>query len=135
MGLRLPLLSALRLLTNSCVSRMPPTTDVLMDTQTHCLSEFNYQDAMQKAAALDEYWRLHQRPIGPLHGLPVSLMDRFHVAGLDSASGYISQLGSTKHEADEGVLVQRLRSLGAIILCKTNVPMSCMVSNFELVSL
>lgn len=77
---------------------------------------------------LDEQWRLHQKPVGPLHGLPVSLMDRFHVAGLDSACGYVSWLGSPKKEDDEGLLLERLRTLGAIVLCKTNVPMSSMVS-------
>ena len=60
--------------------------------------------------------------------MPVSLMDRFHVAGLDSACGYVSGIGKPTGEANEAVLVERLRSLGAIILCKTNVPMSSMVS-------
>lgn len=55
-------------------------------------------------------------------------MDRFNVAGLDSASGYVSSIGHPMGDNDEGVLVERLRSLGAIILCKTNVPMSSMVS-------
>lgn len=72
---------------------------------------------------------MHQRPLGPLHGLPVSLMDRFNVAGLDSACGYTSWLGQIKTENDEGVLIKQLRSLGAVVFCKTNVPMSSMVSS------
>lgn len=55
-------------------------------------------------------------------------MDRFNVAGLDSACGYASWLGDIKTEHDEGVLVKQLRSLGAVVFCKTNVPMSSMVS-------
>lgn len=54
-------------------------------------------------------------------------MDRFNVADLDSACGYVSWLGDPKQQDDEGVLVERLRTLGAVILCKTNVPMSSMV--------
>lgn len=54
-------------------------------------------------------------------------MDRFHVAGLDSACGFASWVGKTKTSDDEGLLVQRLRALGAIVFCKTNVPMSMMV--------
>lgn len=55
-------------------------------------------------------------------------MDRFHVKGMDSACGYVSWLGSPKKSDDEGLLVDRLHSLGAVIFCKTNVPMSSMVS-------
>lgn len=54
-------------------------------------------------------------------------MDRFHVAGLDSTCGFASWIGQSKSAQDEGVLVQQLRRLGAIIFCKTNVPMSVMV--------
>ncbi|TKA25169.1 hypothetical protein B0A50_05867 [Salinomyces thailandicus] len=58
-------------------------------------------------------------------------MDRFNVAGLDSASGYVSSIGHPMGDNDEGVLVERLRSLGAIILCKTNVPMSSMMGETD----
>ncbi|KAK4565600.1 hypothetical protein LTR86_004217 [Recurvomyces mirabilis] len=99
-----------------------------IEVLTHCLSEYQYQDARKSAAMLDEYWRVHQKPIGPLHGLPVSLMDRFNIAGLDSTCGYVSGVGKPLGADDEGVLVKRLRTLGAVILCKTSVPMSSMVS-------
>ncbi|KAK3669819.1 hypothetical protein LTR78_010277 [Recurvomyces mirabilis] len=98
---------------------------------THCLSEYQYQDARKHAAMLDEYWRVHQKPIGPLHGLPVSLMDRFNIAGLDSTCGYVSGIGKPVGADDEGVLVKRLRSLGAVILCKTSVPMSSMMGETD----
>ncbi|KAK1092687.1 hypothetical protein LTR48_003844 [Friedmanniomyces endolithicus] len=99
----------------------PPTVIV------QCLSENNFESAAQRAAELDGYWRAHGGPIGPLHGLPISLMDRFNVAGLDSSSGFASWVGNAKTADDEGVLVQHLRALGAVIFCKTNVPMSMMV--------
>jgi len=95
--------------------------------QTRCLSEINFEEARGTADKLDAYWREHQKPIGPLHGLPVSLMDRFHIAGLDSTCGFASWIGQVKSAQDEGVLVQQLRRLGAVIFCKTNVPMSVMV--------
>ena len=56
-------------------------------------------------------------------------MDRFHMAGLDSACAFASWVGKKRTTDDEGTLVRSLRSLGAIILCKTNVPMSMLVSS------
>ena len=54
-------------------------------------------------------------------------MDRYNIAGLESACGLISWLGSPKKKEDEGTIVQKLRHLGAVVFCKTNVPMSMMV--------
>lgn len=87
----------------------------------------NFEAARHRARELDAHWRQHHSPVGPLHGLPVSLMDRFHVAGLDSACGFTSWVGNKRTANDEGGIVQSLRNLGAVIFCKTNVPMSMMV--------
>lgn len=88
----------------------------------------HFQTARKRARELDAHWRTHRLPIGPLHGLPVSLMDRFHVAGLDTACGFASWVGSKRTADDEGGVVKSLQSLGAVIFCKTNVPMSMMVA-------
>lgn len=94
---------------------------------TNCLVEIFFDEARQQAEELDAYIRESGRPAGPLHGLPVSLKDRFHIKGLESHCGYVSWLGQHKTEADEGVLVQRLRHAGAILYVKTNVPMSMLI--------
>lgn len=54
-------------------------------------------------------------------------MDRYNVQGLESACGFTSWLGNVKTAEDEGVLVRALRRLGAVVFCKTNIPMSMMV--------
>lgn len=84
---------------------------------TKCLSEIRFQSASKYARELDGYWREHRRPIGPLHGLPISVMDRFYVDGLESACGLASWLGQIKNADDEGVLIKTLRKLGAIVFC------------------
>ena len=66
--------------------------------------------------------------MGPLHGLPVSMKDRFNIEGLASACGYASWLGDPKGFEDEGALVKGLRNLGTVFFVKTNVPMSMLVS-------
>lgn len=82
---------------------------------------------MQRAEELDTILRSTGRVIGPLHGLPVSLQDRFHVDGLDSSCGYISWIGRTKWKEDEGIIVKRLIQAGAVLFVKTNVPMSMLI--------
>ena len=84
--------------------------------------------AEQQAKVLDEYLLRTGQTVGPLHGLPVSLKDRFNIEGLESACGYVSWLGERKGADSEGVLVKRLRRMGAIFFVKTNVPMSMLVS-------
>lgn len=39
---------------------------------------------MARAKSLDEYYAQHKKPVGPLHGLPISLKDqcRIKVCGL-----------------------------------------------------
>jgi amidase len=93
----------------------------------NCLSEVFFEAAEARARELDDYFQRYGKPVGPLHGLPVSLKDRFHIRGLESACGYVSWLGSKKTAEDEGVLVQRLRQLGAVLYVKTNIPMSMLV--------
>lgn len=83
--------------------------------------------AEQRAKALDESFLRTGQTVGPLHGLPVSLKDRFNIEGLESACGYVSWLGKEKSENDEGILVKRLRRMGAVFFVKTNVPMSMLV--------
>ena len=97
---------------------------------TNCLCELDFAAATTRAQQLDAYFRQHHRPLGPLHGLPISLMDRFHVAGLDSACGFASWTGSPKTIDDEGLLLRALRHAGALIYCKTNVPMGALVRRF-----
>ncbi|KAK5705370.1 hypothetical protein LTR97_002488 [Elasticomyces elasticus] len=69
---------------------------------TRCLSEMNFDAALKRARELDAYWQEHRCAVGPLHGLPVSLMDRFHVSGLDSACGFASWVGTKRTSDDEG---------------------------------
>lgn len=75
----------------------------------------------------------HGKPAGPLHGLPVSLKDQFHVRGVETTMGYIGwidtfegQKGTGKEKVYESEMVRELRNLGAVLYCKTSVPHSLM---------
>ncbi len=59
-------------------------------------------------------------PTGPLHGLPVAVKDLEDVAGLPTRSG--STVTSSRPKTADGMVAQRLRAAGAIIIAKTNTP-------------
>lgn len=94
----------------------------------NCLTEVCFKEAISTARQLDQYRRDTGGLKGPLHGLPISFMDRFRVAGTETAAGYISWLGKTETEATESLIVRQMRSLGAIPFCKTNMPQSMMLA-------
>jgi amidase len=75
--------------------------------------------ALDEARAIDE--RLARgEPAGPLCGLPVGIKDVTPVAGLRTTFG--SPIYKDYVPAEDALVVQRLRSAGAIILGKTNCP-------------
>ncbi|KAL2838032.1 amidase signature domain-containing protein [Aspergillus pseudoustus] len=87
---------------------------------TRCLTEPLFDSALQRARELDDHINRTGTPMGPLHGLPVSVKDSFHVAGVDSSVG-IAALAE-KPATNNAPLVALLQSLGAIVITKTNVP-------------
>lgn len=92
-----------------------------------------FDNAIEDAKRLDAFFAENGRPIGPLHGLPVSLKDQFHVKGVETTMGYVGWIGTFEGRKDdvrrgvvESELVRELRALGAILYCKTSVPMTLM---------
>ena len=47
----------------------------------NCLHEIFFDQAIAEAEKSDKYFKENNKPIGVLHGLPVSLKDQFHVKG------------------------------------------------------
>ncbi|KAK2029137.1 amidase [Colletotrichum zoysiae] len=92
--------------------------------KANCLTEVLFEDALRRARELDAYMTKHGKPLGPLHGIPVTLKDQFNVQGFDSTLGYVGR--SFKPAGEDAVLVKVLRSLGAIIIAKSNIPQSIM---------
>ena len=94
-----------------------------------CLHEIFFDAAIKSAEELDAYYEKNKKPIGPLHGLPVSLKDQFHVKGVETHMGYIGWIGTFqgkkgtgKEKVYESEMVRELRSLGAVLFVKTSVP-------------
>src|SRR5713226_4707345 len=63
---------------------------------------------------------LRNEPLGPLHGLPLTVKSSIDVAGWPCAAG--SLLRKENIPSNDAVLVRRLREAGAILLGSTNTP-------------
>ena len=87
---------------------------------TNCLTEPLFESALQRAKELDAEIAKTGKPVGPLHGLPISVKDSFHVPGVDSSLGLAALC--YKPAQQTSVLVELLLSLGCVIVAKTNVP-------------
>ena len=81
--------------------------------------------AMHTASELDRYYAEHGTVKGPLHGLPISLKDQFHVKGYGTTMGYVGWIGTYEGSSDptkvnqiNSQVVEELLSLGAVLYCK-----------------
>lgn len=88
-----------------------------------------FQQAEERARVLDSYFEKYGRTIGPLHGLPISLKDQFHVRGVGTTLAYVGWIntfeGAQNPELTQQVqsqLVDELLALGAIVYCKVCSP-------------
>lgn len=94
----------------------------------NCLHEIFFDEALERAAWLDTQFST-SGAIGPLHGLPISMKDQFHVKGVDTTMGYVGWIGSnlgikdpTQAHQVQSQVTAELLSLGAVLYCKTSLP-------------
>ncbi|OQE36751.1 hypothetical protein PENCOP_c011G08448 [Penicillium coprophilum] len=94
---------------------------------TKCLTEIFFDKALRRAKELDDHLMRTGQVVGPLHGVPVSVKDRFDVEGVDTTVGWV---GLTNEPAkSNSSLANLLESMGAVLYVKTNVPQSLMMSD------
>lgn len=53
----------------------------------NCLTEIFVERALARAAECDEYLKKNGKPMGALHGLPISLKDQIKLKGLETTMG------------------------------------------------
>ncbi|KAF2489815.1 amidase [Lophium mytilinum] len=100
----------------------------------NCLHEIFFDQALQRARELDQHYAKTGSVLGPLHGLPVSLKDQFHVKGVETTMGYVGWIGTYEGKRGTGKelnsnsqLVDELLSLGAVLYCKTSLPQTLLL--------
>ncbi|SDH16382.1 amidase [Sinosporangium album] len=80
------------------------------------------EHARQQARAADDAV-VRGEPLGPLHGVSMTVKDSFTTAGIRTAAGSTMLVGNVP--AVDADAVARVRRAGAIVLGKTNVPEQC----------
>lgn len=90
--------------------------------------EIGFDIALARAKELDEYYAIHKTTIGPLHGVPLTLKDQFHMKGLGTSMGFVSWIntfegekGTGKEMMLESEIIKEFHTLGAIPLGKVRI--------------
>jgi len=93
-----------------------------VNSHLHAVVHFHEEDrerALRQAREADAA-RLRGDPVGPLHGLPITLKDSLDTAGLVTTAGTTGRADYIPQE--DASVVKKLRNAGAIIVGKTNTP-------------
>lgn len=80
----------------------------------------NMPDALETAAALDQYLASTGKLWGPLHCVPMAIKDQFDTFDMRTTAGMIAGYANDR-PPDDATFVLRLRQAGAIILAKANM--------------
>lgn len=90
----------------------------------NCCFAIPYRLALVRAKELDEHIEKTGLPVGPLHGLPISVKDQCRVIGTETTCGFVYPIG--KLDEDDAVIVKILKDAGANIFAKTSLSIGCM---------
>lgn len=103
-----------RELLDACLDRIER-----VNPQLNAIVTLEPEIAMQRAADADQAV-VDGHDLGPLHGLPVAHKDLELTAGIRTTFG--SPLFTDFVPAEDGLIAQRMRAAGAVVIGKTNTP-------------
>jgi len=89
----------------------------------NCITELLPKQALARAAYLDEYLKKTGQPLGPLHGIPISVKEHVGMKDLDQDAGFIAWVG---RKSNNPHICQILWGAGAVFYARTTQPQSLM---------
>ncbi|KAF2655066.1 putative glutamyl-tRNA amidotransferase subunit A [Lophiostoma macrostomum CBS 122681] len=90
----------------------------------NCITELLPTSALSRAAHLDDYLKEHGQPMGPLHGLPISVKEHINMKDLTCNAGFIAWHDKVP-DANAHIL-DILLSAGAVLYARTTQPQTLM---------
>ncbi|KAL8762481.1 MAG: hypothetical protein Q9184_001516 [Pyrenodesmia sp. 2 TL-2023] len=91
---------------------------------TNCITELLPEEALSRAKYLDDYYNEHKRPIGPLHGLPISVKEHIGMKGKGLNAGFVSWWDHKG--ADDANVLKILWRAGCVFYARTTQPQTLM---------
>lgn len=91
---------------------------------TNCVTDLLPDRALTRAKYLDDYLAEHKKPIGPLHGLPISVKEHIGMKDLNNNAGFISWCDRTA--PDDALILKLLWKAGAVFYVRTTQPQTLM---------
>ena len=92
--------------------------------QVNCVTELLPQRALQRAAELDAYIVNHGKPVGCLHGLPISVKEHIGMDGLDCNAGFVGWIGRVA--PGTALILRILWDAGCVFYARTTQPQTLM---------
>lgn len=96
----------------------------LASALANCITELLPEKAIARAKFLDEYISKYGKPIGPLHGLPISVKEHIGMKDLGLNAGFVSWWD---HKGEDDALVLKiLWKAGCVFYARTTQPQTLM---------
>ncbi|KAL8899962.1 MAG: hypothetical protein Q9207_005923 [Kuettlingeria erythrocarpa] len=80
--------------------------------------------ALSRATELDGHMRVFNKPVGPLHGLPISVKEHIGMKGLPCNAGYVAWANHIP--ADDALILKILWEAGCVFFVRTTEPQTLM---------
>lgn len=87
---------------------------------TNCVTEVLPDRSLKRAKYLDGYLATNGKPVGPLHGLPISIKEHAAMRGLNLDAGFVSWVGTVPSASHS--LLHLLWAAGAVFYVRTTQP-------------
>lgn len=91
--------------------------------------EERFSDALKEAREKDNTIDTTNWNNQPLYGVPISIKESIHVKGMKTTGGIVHRKDLIM--SNDALVVEKLKTAGAIILCKTNTPALCFCHETE----
>lgn len=89
-------------------------------SKVNCVTEILPERALARAEELDRYFSVHKKPVGPLHGLPISVKDNMCMKGLACDCGFAAWADEVPD--DDAYILKILWSAGSVFHARTTLP-------------
>ena len=96
----------------------------LAQALANCITELLPERAIARAKFLDEYLSQHGKPIGPLHGLPISVKEHIGMKDLGLNAGFVSWWDQKAE--DDALPLKILWHAGCVFYARTTQPQTLM---------